>query len=290
MGLALALAALPSPLRADTPARSDASASTPSVSSPPASSPSASTPPASSPSSSTPSPTAPPQSSALVAPSSAPAGLAVVALEGATDAAWPLARSIYATASLRPPTVDEAHAHALCGEPVPTDAPADLRDLAETVAALRGDDAPTRAILGDLARRFSVLGLVVVRIDGARPPRATARVFLTQAGAFDAATYAPDDATPLSWSATTRSLVRAFGSDSAAGVVPAAAEALQAPRLATHVEPKVSATPSSRRREFYESGWFWGALGAAAFAGGAVFLATRDSGASAIHLQLEVPH
>jgi hypothetical protein len=60
-----------------------------------------------------------------------------------------------------------------------------------------------------------------------------------------------------------------------------------APALATHDVPN-GAVPA-QHRAFYESGWFWGAVGAAAFAGGVVFLATRDSKPSAIHLHVEVP-
>ena len=64
---------------------------------------------------------------------------------------------------------------------------------------------------------------------------------------------------------------------------------LQAPTLATHDAPTLD-NPPPRHRPFYESGWFWGALGAAAFAGGAIYLATRDSSAPTIHLQVQVPH
>jgi hypothetical protein len=41
---------------------------------------------------------------------------------------------------------------------------------------------------------------------------------------------------------------------------------------------------------FYESGWFWGALAAAAFAGGAVYFASRDNQPTTIHLEMQVPH
>jgi hypothetical protein len=64
--------------------------------------------------------------------------------------------------------------------------------------------------------------------------------------------------------------------------------AASAPDLATH-EVSASTAPK-RNRQFYESGWFWGALGAAAFVGGVIFFATRDNSASAIHLHVEVPH
>jgi hypothetical protein len=214
----------------------------------------------------------------------APEGLVVVALQGATDAAWPLARSVYGMASLRPPALDETHAHVLCGEGASADALPELRDLADTVAALHGDDAPSRALLGDIARRFSVRAIVVVRVDAGGP---RARAFLADSASFDAAIYPPDEGSPAAWSATTRSLVRVFGS----GVSPAQRPpvAVRAPDLATHSGPNAEGAPSSRQ-QFYQSGWFWGALGAAAFGAGAVFLATRDTGSSAIHLQLEVPH
>lgn len=206
------------------------------------------------------------------APTQAPAGLAVVAVAGATDAAWPLARAVYAESSLRPASVDEAHARTLCGEAPPPGAPQELRDVSDTVAALRGDDAPSRALLSDLARRFSVRGVIVVRLDAGV---ASARVFLADSGVLDAATFAPDGASaPVTWSEATRSLVRTYG-----------APTLHAPPLASH--PVDAPEPA---HAFYKSGWFWGALGAAALAGGAVFLATRDNGPSTIHLQMEVPH
>jgi hypothetical protein len=225
-------------------------------------------------------------------PVPAGSGLAVVALPGATDAAWPLAQAVYATPSLRPAALDDPRARVLCGDAAPAGAPPELRDLAETVGALRGDDAPSRALLADITHRLALRAVVVVRVDAGRP---TARVFLAETSAFDAATYTPDD-TPasLAWSAATRSLARAFGpSPSGAPPPPGSAPAASAPAdrpapaLATHEAPRVE---DSHHRQFYESGWFWGALGAAAFAGGAVFLATRDSGPSTIHLQIEVPH
>lgn len=235
----------------------------------------------------------PPVPPPAAAPSAAPAhpaaaGLAVVALPGASDAAWPLAASVYATASLRPTAIDDARARVLCGEPPAPDASPELRDLAATVAALTGDDAPSRALLGDIARRLGLPALAVVRLDGDRP---TARVFLADVGAFDSATYMPDGGTTTArtWSGATQSLARSFGAppvappDALPSATPPAVPGV--PALASHDVPKPE---GSHSRQFYESGWFWGALGAAAFAGAAVFLATRDSGPSTIHLQLEV--
>jgi hypothetical protein len=218
-----------------------------------------------------------PDSAPISAPVAAPEGLAVVALPGATDAAWPLAQAIYADSGMRAAAVDEAHARVLCGEPASPSAAADLRDLAESVAALRGDDAPTRAILSEVARRFALRGLLVVRADAGRP---TARVFVAAATAFDAATYEPDDAPSLSWSASVRLVAPRCASPPARALPPL---------FATHAEPSVQNSPP-RPQHFYESGWFWGALAAAAFGGGAIYLATRDNSSQAIHLELQIPH
>ena len=216
-------------------------------------------------------------------------GLGVVALAGATDSAWRLAQELYADPALRPESIDEAHARILCGEPPSPGADQDLRDLAETVAAVHGDDAPSRTLLDGIAHRFDLRGVVVVRPQvphaAADEPGlpASARVFLGGTGVFDGATYAPDEApagapaTPMPWSAAVRSLDRTFGQ------VPSASPAAA---LATHEAPP---EPTSSRH-FYESAWFWGALGLAALAGGAVFFATRDSGSSTIHLEAQVPH
>jgi hypothetical protein len=234
--------------------------------------------------------TAPAQATAP-APRAATAstGLAVVATDGATDAAWPLARAIYADPSLRPSRIDEGQARVLCGEAPAPGAPQELRDLADTVKAVKGDDAPSRALLSEVARRLSVRALVVVQAGADHP---NARVFLADAGVFDAATYAPDSAPTLGWTAAAQSLARAYGVHSEPSSPPSAATApTSAPPLATREESRLSVPPAPpTRKAFYETGWFWGALGAAAFAGGAIFLATRDNGEQTIHLQMQVPH
>jgi hypothetical protein len=226
----------------------------------------------------------------LPAPAAAPAGVAVVALPGASDAAWPLAQAVYANPGLRPAALDEARARVLCGEKAPAGAPQEVRDLADTVAAVKGDDAPSRMMLGEIAHRLNVRALAVVRVDAGRPG---ARLFLPESGAFDAASYAPDEAPTLAWTGAVRSFARAYGAEPAPPLTAAPATTPgspnSAPPLATHDEPVLSTTPP-KKKAFYESGWFWGALGAAAFAGGAVFFATRDNGASTIHLQMQVPH
>jgi len=228
----------------------------------------------------------PPASSEVSSPKARPpSGLAVVAEPGATGAAWGLAQSVYAADAIRPLLVDERHARVLCGELAsPADA-ADLRDLAQMVAAVSGDTAPSRAILGDLARRFRVRALIVVRAGSSSEGGPTARVFLPDAGAFDAAVYAPDDSPTPGWSGTVRSLVRAYGMQ-APSSDPAT---LRVPAIATAEIPKGESIPP-KKPSFYESGWFWGAIAAAALTGGVTYFAVRDNGPATIHLELQVPH
>jgi hypothetical protein len=225
---------------------------------------------------------APPPPAVTAAPvqAAAPYGLAVVALGGASDAAWPLAQAVYGMPALRPLTLDEARARVLCGEPAGAGASQDVRDLAESLAAVKGEDAPSRMLLGEIARRLNVRALLVVRVEAGRP---SARVFLPETANFDAASYGPDGGPTVSWSAAARSLARTFGPEPSFPAGPSA------PALATHEEPVVAAPPP-KSKAFYESGWFWGAVGAAAFAGGAIFFATRDNGETTIHLQMQVPH
>jgi hypothetical protein len=212
-------------------------------------------------------------------------GLAVVAFPGATDAAWPLAIGLYGDRALRARSVDEASARVLCGDPAPPDAPAALRDLAQTVAALRSDDAPSRVLLAEIAHRFSVRALVAVWMDAGAHP--TAHVFLPESGTFDAALYSPDSPDPAtaaassaSWSGAVQSLDRVY----APGAAPVSVNV--PPPLATHEVPQER---SRSHGQFYESPWFWGGLGAAAAAAAAIYLSTRDTSSPTIHLELQVP-
>jgi hypothetical protein len=169
----------------------------------------------------------------------------------------------------------------LCGEPPPAGGASDLRDLADLVAALHGDDAPSKALLGDLAHRLRVRALAVVQVDGGR---ATARAFLSETSAFDVATYGPDPGPTIRWTAATNAFARTYGADGA-GATTAPPPGLA---IALH-EPSKAETAPHKSLAFYESGWFWGAVAGAALVGGAVFLASRDNSASTIHLEMQVP-
>jgi hypothetical protein len=231
-------------------------------------------------------------------------GLAVVA-EGETAVfAASLARAVYGDPGLLPPTLDEAHARALAGAPVAPDAPPAIHDLAETRAALHGDDAPTRSLLVSLAGSLHVKGLVIVQVQpGERP---AARVFVAAAGAFDPVLYEPDPAPTATWGAgtsivtwagTASALHRTFADTLAvAPPAPAPVTAGAAAALSPALSPALAPTPPPIKdekvpgsRPFYTSPWFWGAIGAAAFAGAAFYFATRDSSAPNIQLQVQVP-
>jgi hypothetical protein len=179
----------------------------------------------------------------------------VVAMPGATDAARALAQALGLAA------------------PVPP----------EGAPGVAGEDPTSTAALSDLAHKLNARALVVVHMEGGLP---VARVFRADTGSFDATTYVPDDARTWQWGGAAQAIAGTVGIAPAA---PAPAGPMQAPALATHEEPAPLTEPP-KKRAFYESGWFWGAIGAAAFAGGAVYFATRDNGPVPIHLEMQVPH
>lgn len=214
-------------------------------------------------------------------PSPARQGYAVLATGALRDAAWPVAQAVYAS-SLRPRGLDEAHARVLVGDAPgqDPDAGAPLRDLSEMRAALKGDDAPSRSLLSSIASDLRVQGIVVIMLVEDRP---VARLFLADPGAFDAARYFPDPSappgSPSAWNPLVESLERARRP----------AEPPPTPKLAPLAAFPSERANSASSRPFYASPWFWGAIGAAAFAGGAVYLATRDNTAGPIQLQVKVP-
>jgi hypothetical protein len=246
------------------------------------------------------------------------AGVAVLVRPGGdVTAGWALAQAVYADAALRPAGLDEARARVLVGEAPAADAPRGTRDLADERAAVHGDDGASRALLATIASQLGVRALLVLWVGPSEAP--AARLFFTDTQSFDAAIYGPDlgaqasaidaggpttapagsasdagtmDASPdaqalaslpapprtYRWSATVESVER----------VMSAPVVLRAPPLAT--SPAPPAKPKEpESHPFYTSPWFWGAVGAAAFGGTAVWFATRDNSPSTIHLELQVP-
>ncbi|HEX8795020.1 MAG TPA: hypothetical protein VF765_28935 [Polyangiaceae bacterium] len=213
-----------------------------------------------------PAPTATPAAAPPVATATptlaAQAPAAVVAMSGSANAAAALAKTLG------------------LGAPVPP----------ESAPGVSGEDPASATALTDLAHRLNARSLVVVHMEGGLP---VARVFHADSGTFDATTYVPDDATTLQWGGAAQAIAGTVGMAPAvpapAAQPPPAGPPLQAPPLAVHEEPALT-TEAPKKRAFYESGWFWGALGAAAFAAGAVYFATRDNGPVPIHLEMQVPH
>jgi hypothetical protein len=190
-----------------------------------------------------------------------------------TDSAFRLAAILY-KGPLRPARVDDAHARALAGEEPPKDAPHDLHELWETRGAVHGEDAPSRRLLSSLASQLGVSAIVVVSSDAGKP---VARVYLADTSSFDAARYTEDPNAKDAWAPAVASLERSLH--------------VESPKLAQESPPPPPKEPTEASRPFYKSPWFWGAIGAAVFAGGAIYFATRDNSDSSgpIHLVMKVP-
>jgi hypothetical protein len=220
-------------------------------------------------------------------------GLAVVGVGHDVELAWPLAKALYADPALRPPSLDEAHARVLVGEDADPGAPAELRDLAESRAAIHGEDAASRRLLASIAAGLHVKGLVLVEGGASANIRPVARVFVASLDSFDAVRYEPDPSAPvtwgngsakLTWSGSVTALHRGFADVAPPPPPPTiAVVSAKTPAPAEKDTGKQGATP------FYKSPWFWAAAGAALFAAGAVYLATRNEGPDNIQLQVSVP-
>lgn len=234
----------------------------------------------------------------------------------ARDEAFALARAIYGS-RLRPTTLDEVRARVLAGDPPPSNAMRDLKDLAEIRAGLTGaDDAASRRLLAGLAKQVGAEALLVVKAERApapigpapadsadsgapdaspdaspavsgaptgnaeAPPTVVARLFLADSAELDAARYAPEPGLrgAAAWKATVASLEARF---------PSGSRTISAPAGAT--KPVTTKPEEEKSSPFYASAWFWGALGAAALIGGAFYFASQDTTTAPIHLQMRVP-
>jgi len=203
-------------------------------------------------------------------------GVAVVATATTTDVAWPLAQKVYANASLRPTGIDDARARVLAGETAPSP---ELSELIELRDGIKGDDAASRQLLGAIADKLSARALVVVFAGGeGQPP--FARVYHADTHAFDAARYWPD--AKSGWDGTLELLTQQF----------APAAALASPPSATPAPKPVPNTTTSKNadsKSFWQSPWFWVAIGTAVLVGAGVLIATNVQSSDTIHLQLRMP-
>ncbi|HEY1959848.1 MAG TPA: hypothetical protein VGH28_29775 [Polyangiaceae bacterium] len=205
-------------------------------------------------------------------------GLAVLATDGATDAAWPLASAIYGNPELHPVSIDDPRARVLAGER-PSSEAKDLAEFAELRAGVKGDDAASRQVLAAIGDKLGVRAIVVV--FGGDPP--TARVYDVATRAFEAARYEPDAAgAHPTWTAALASIEKPYVAPPPAKIEPG-----PAPALATVPQP--TKKNESKSKAFYESPWFWAAIGAAALITGGILIATTAQTGDTIHLQMRLP-
>ena len=121
-------------------------------------------------------------------PAAAPSGVAVLARPGAEDAAWALAKEVYAARRCaRPRSTSRARACSW-GTPLQRRS-AGVKDLADERAGVHGDDGASRALLRTIASQLNVRALVVVEAAHEGAPSPSARVFVSETGTFDAARY-----------------------------------------------------------------------------------------------------
>lgn len=221
----------------------------------------------------------PERPASAVQPESVWSGVLVVALDGATNEAWALAQGVYADAKLKPAKLTEDIARVLAGEAPPESAGPALRDLADLRAAIHGDDAPSRRLLGSLAREQGVS--LVLLVSGGTPTMA--RIFSASRGQFEATALLPDPQPEAAASKLPRWTT---------AVSTLHARAPQQPQqIPARADAQPRPQPSGEKDSFLLSGWFWGALGAAAALGLGAYALTKNSDSSSnanIPLKLQV--
>lgn len=199
-----------------------------------------------------------PGASAVHAQEPVTKGVVVVALPGATDAAWPVARSLYGRYGLLPGNLPDAEARVLAGEAPPETSSAKPEDEASArsvahlrlLARLRDEVAqePTRkAALAALAKETQARGAVLV---GAAAGITVTRTYAVETGLLGDAITAPSEHLDID-------------------KIAADARSRTAPK-----------PPPTKVPGFVKSPWTWIAVGAAAIAGTAVYLSTRGEDAS----------
>jgi hypothetical protein len=194
-------------------------------------------------------------------------GVAVVAVgTQSLDATWSLANRVYSDPLLRPARLDDATARVLAGESPAPGSSARVKDLAAARFALRMDDPVAARLLASMASDLEGASLLLVYLAAPSTPRA--RLYAPASRSFEATNLwqQPDAQGTPSWDACVRWLHAHALASSTPAPIP------------------TPTTPSS----VLKSGWFWGALGAAAGATVLALTIQRDDSPGAIHLQGKV--
>lgn len=190
-------------------------------------------------------------------------GLIVVACSpDVADQAWSLASSVYRDALLRPASTDEHTVRVLAGDEPDAGAPQAVRELARARASLDPQTPAAPRVADSVAKELGVSGLLLVH--QVAPGYVRARLYRSSARSFYPIDLwpVPDPQGHPSW-------------DTAVAWLHANAEASR--------ERRAAGTQGAVTR----SGWFWGALGAAAGAAVLVYATSRSddsSSPSTIHL------
>jgi hypothetical protein len=210
-------------------------------------------------------------------------GAVVVALgEGASPAARPLARDVYRHEALRP-SIDDATARVLAGDPVPAEAPSSLRELAELRRSIppAGTDVASRRLLASLGEELHAKLVVSVALEDGKP---VARVLRVAGASFErvalSASVEPSPAgsePSFAWPGAAAALHPLL-------VQPAAATPL-APVAAA--APPAPPPPAPGKPPYWKSPWFWAPLGVLLAAGVTVLVVsqTADTSVGNVHLQ-----
>lgn len=203
-----------------------------------------------------------PSSSPVATPLDLQRGVAVVAIDDAVDAAWALASRVYADPLLRPSQVDDGLARALAGEPLGGAAPQRLRELAQARKALKLDDPMAARMAASIAGDLGGANLLLVFVTPAGP---RARLFLSSSRTF----FSPD-----LWQ---QSNPEGIATWEAAGAW------LHGHALAGRPQAQTSAPAKSK--SLFKSGWFWGAIGAAATIGVVAATLQGSDSSDSIHVR-----
>lgn len=191
-------------------------------------------------------------------------GVAVVAVgQHSVDAAWALASRVYADPLLRPARLDDATARVLAGEAPPTEADTRWVELSAARSALKLDDPMAARLASSISADLAGASLLLVFATDPSHPRA--RLFASSTRSF---------VTPDLWMRPDASGAASWESSVAWLHAHAVASRTTAP-----------APSQSPAKSVLTSGWFWGAIGAAAGAAVLAFTIRRDDTSDTIHLQ-----
>ncbi len=212
-------------------------------------------------------------------------GALVVALgNNVTSATKALAKEVYRDERLQP-SIDEATAKVLAGEPAAPDAPQALQSLARVRESLPAspDDLGAKLIAAIGQERHADI-VVAVSMTGDRP---VARVVRVVSAKYESVViegsveHGEGDAIHYAWPGATSALLQLY--------VPPAAAATNAPIAPKKVD-SAPPQPATKSSSWYKSPWFWGPVGAVVATGAAILIASQatKNDVTTLHLRGQV--